>query len=108
MPAEHIPPSRFVRATYLNQFSPTPKGNADGTQLMARLSNHVDISLGVAKSFHGNETTMNHTQLVAIKDVTQNRFQIENCAYRTKFIQIHSDRIFQANKSMNGPLNALP
>ncbi|MDA9859304.1 linear amide C-N hydrolase [Rubripirellula sp.] len=108
LPADYTPPSRFVRATYLNQFSTTPKGSSDGTQLMAHLLNNVDIPHGVAKSFDGKETIIDYTQWVVIKDLTHNQLRIADYAHRTNFVQIDLNRIFQSNKSMSWPVNALP
>jgi choloylglycine hydrolase len=108
LPADYTPPSRFVRAAYLNHFATKTNGSSDATQLMAHLLNNVDIPLGVAKSKMGEKTVSDYTQWVAIKDLTHNQLRIADYANRTNYIQIDLNRVFKSNKSMTWPIKGLP
>lgn len=108
LPADYTPPSRFVRATYLNHFATQPDGSSDGAQLMAHLLNNVDIPIGVAKSTNGKETVSDYTQWVAIKDLSNNTMRIADYAHRTNYLKIDLNRVFKSNKSMTWPIKALP
>ena len=108
LPADYTPPSRFVRATYLNRFATQPDESSDATQLMAHLLNNVDIPLGVAKSTDGKQTVSDYTQWVAIKDLSHNKMRIADYANRTNYLQIDLNRVFKSNKAMTWPIKALP
>ncbi len=108
LPADYTPPSRFVRATYLNHFATQPSGSSDGTQLMGHLLNNVDIPIGVSKSTFGKKTVSDYTQWVAIKDLTHNQLRIADYANRTNYLQIDLNRVFKSNKSMTWPIEDLP
>jgi choloylglycine hydrolase len=75
---------------------------------MAHLLNNVDIPIGVAKSRNGKETVSDYTQWVVIKDLSNNTMRIADYAHRTNYLQIDLNRVFQSNKSMTWPINALP
>ena len=108
LPADYTPPSRFVRTAYLRHFATQPAGSSEATQLMGHLLNNVDIPLGVAKSKEGEQTVVDYTQWVAIKDLSNNQLRIANYANRTNFIRLDLNRVFKSNKTMRWMINELP
>ena len=108
LPADYTPPARFVRATYLRNFATQPAGSSDAIQLMGHLLNNVDIPLGVAKTKEGEQTVIDYTQWIVIKDLSNNQWKIANYANRTNFIQIDLNRVFRSNKTMRWMINDLP
>jgi len=69
IPGDWTPPSRFVRAAMLANFSDRPKDAAAGVNLAAHILNAVDIPMGAIKSNEKNGAANDHTQWAVIKDL---------------------------------------
>ncbi|MDG2046348.1 MAG: linear amide C-N hydrolase [Halioglobus sp.] len=108
LPGDYTPPSRFVRATYLNHFAYQPNGSGDAVQLMAHLLNNVDIPKGVARTNVGKKVASDYTQWVNLKDLQNNRMKIASYSSRTNFIEIDLNRIFESEKSIRWAVDELP
>ena len=106
--ADYTPPSRFVRATYLNYFAYQPNGSDDAVQLMAHLLNNVDIPKGVSRMTAGNKVVSDYTQWVNLKDLENNRMKIADYSNRTNYIEIDLNQVFESGKSLSWPVDQLP
>ncbi len=69
IPGDWTPPSRFVRAAMLANFSDRPKDAAAGVNLAAHILNAVDIPGGAIKNGEKNNAANDHTQWAVIKDL---------------------------------------
>ncbi|WNZ60152.1 linear amide C-N hydrolase [Myxococcus sp. MxC21-1] len=78
IPGDSTPPSRFVRAVYLREFSEKPKNAAEARSLALHLLNTVDIPYGTSRDL--NEVTgkdsLDYTQWVVVKDLTNRTFGV--------------------------------
>jgi choloylglycine hydrolase len=108
LPADYTPPSRFVRAAYLKQFTYQPSNNAEAIQATGHILNNVDIPVGVARSTDGKQVFSDYTQWVNIKDLKNNRMKIANYANRTNFIEINLNEVFKSGKSKTWQVDKLP
>ena len=108
LPADYTPPSRFVRATYLKQFTYQPSHSVDAMQAAAHVLNNVDIPVGVARSTDGKQVVSDYTQWVNLKDLKNNRMKIANYANRTNFIEIDLNEVFKSGKSKTWQVDQLP
>jgi choloylglycine hydrolase len=108
LPADYTPPSRFVRATYLKQFTYQPSHSVDAMQAAAHVLNNVDIPVGVARSTDGKQVVSDYTQWVNLKDLKNNRMKIANYANRTNFIEIDLNEVFKSGKTKTWQVDQLP
>ena len=108
LPADYTPPSRFVRATYLKQFTYQPSNSVDAMQAAGHILNNVDIPVGVARSTDGKQVVSDYTQWVNLKDLKNNRMKIANYANRTNFIEIDLNEVFKSGKSKTWQVDQLP
>jgi len=69
IPGDWTPPSRFVRAAMLTNFSDRPKDAVSGVNLAAHILNAVDIPMGAIKNNEKNGAANDHTQWAVIKDL---------------------------------------
>nr|BDT38513.1 linear amide C-N hydrolase [Myxococcus sp. MH1] len=74
LPGDPMPPSRFVRTTYLKNFARPVANAAEATTLAFHLLNTVDIPRGTVRAL--NENTQkeedDYTQWTVVKDLTHN------------------------------------
>jgi penicillin V acylase-like amidase (Ntn superfamily) len=108
LPADYTPPSRFVRAAYLKQFTYQPSNSAEAIQTAGHILNNVDIPVGVARSSDGKQVVSDYTQWVNLKDLKNNRMKIANYANRTNFIEINLNDVFKSGKSKTWLIDKLP
>ena len=108
LPADYTPPSRFVRAAYLKQFSYQPSNSAEAIQTAGHILNNVDMPVGVARSTDGKQVLSDYTQWVNLKDLKNNRMRIANYANRTNFIEINLNEVFKSGKSKTWLVDKLP
>jgi len=69
IPGDWTPPSRFVRAAMLANFSDRPKDAVAGVNLAAHILNAVDIPMGAIKNNEKKGAANDHTQWAVIKDL---------------------------------------
>jgi penicillin V acylase-like amidase (Ntn superfamily) len=108
LPADYTPPSRFVRAAYLKQFTYQPSNSAEAIQTAGHILNNVDIPVGVARSSDGKQVISDYTQWVNLKDLKNNRMKIANYANRTNYIEINLNEVFKSGKSKTWLIDKLP
>ncbi len=108
LPADYTPASRFIRAATLRTMIETPATGAEAIQAIGHILNNVDIPLGVAQSTFESQTVSDHTQWVAIKDLTNNRLLIANYAHRTNYVSLDLGTLFAQTKATSIAISALP
>jgi choloylglycine hydrolase len=86
LPGDSTPPSRFVRATYLNQYATPPSDPAGAAALAFHLLDDVDIPLGTSRAYNQKDKEVDdYTQWVVVKDLTDQimyvRFYDNPCVY---------------------------
>lgn len=108
LPADYTPPSRFVRAAYLRHFSEKPQNRAENVQLVSHILNNVDIPLGVSGTKLDGKMTYDHTQWVAIKDLTNHQWHFTNYQNRTNYLTIDLKALFSSNKPASWLVSQLP
>ncbi|WP_338873033.1 choloylglycine hydrolase family protein [Myxococcus stipitatus] len=78
IPGDAMPPSRFVRATYLKQFARPVANATEATSLAFHILNSVDIPKGAVRFV--NETTRqeedDYTQWTVVKDLSHTVFNV--------------------------------
>ncbi len=109
LPGDFSPPSRFVRAAFMQHYTTPPKTGAEAAAAMIHILNTVDLPIGVAESDAGGGNIISdYTQWVAIKDLTHNRLSIADYAHRQTFVTIDLDRVFAQDKPAARLVTALP
>jgi choloylglycine hydrolase len=109
LPGDYTPPSRFLRAAFLQHGIQTPKTGAEASQAVAHILNTVDIPIGVAQSkLEDGSLISDYTQWVAIKDLTHNRLLIADYNHRLDYLAIDLDPIFAQTKPAARLVTDLP
>jgi penicillin V acylase-like amidase (Ntn superfamily) len=108
LPGDYTPPSRFIRAAVLRHAITPPETGAEAVQAVAHILNTVDIPLGVARSREGEHIVSDHTQWVALKDLTHNRMMIADYAHRTTYVTLDLDTLFAQTKPTSVAIANLP
>jgi choloylglycine hydrolase len=109
LPGDYTPPSRFLRAAFLQHGIQAPKTGAEASQAVAHILNTVDIPIGVAQSKLENGSLISdYTQWVTIKDLTHNRLLIADYNHRLDYLAIDLDPIFAQTKPAARLVNDLP
>lgn len=108
IPGDYTPPGRFVRVAYLNHFGVKPTNVAEAKAKAIHVLNTVDIPLGTVRSQEGGKVAMDHTQWIAVKDLTNNVLQIADYANRGSFLTIDLADIFDRETSGEVLVTALP
>ena len=111
IPGDGSPPSRFVRISFLREFSDPVETEEEGVMLTRHLLNTVDIPAGVSKREESSTEAFESTQWVTIKDNKNLKlyFRTYDCAslfvvdlnevdfyYGTKHESIDVDKPFSA------------
>lgn len=86
----------------------TPANAAEAIQSIGHILNTVDIPLGIAQGKEGDQIVCDHTQCVAIKDLTNNRLLITDYAHRTTYLTLELDTIFAQDKPSSVLIAKLP
>jgi len=68
IPGDVTPPSRFVRISFLREFSNSVETEEEGVMLALHLVNTVDIPAGVSKREESSTEAFESTQWVTIRD----------------------------------------
>lgn len=108
LPADYTPPSRFIRAAVMRHAITPPETGPEAVQAIAHILNTVDIPLGVVLAREGDQVVSDHTQWVAIKDLTNNQMMIADYAHRTTFVTLDLDALFAQTKPTSVPIADLP
>lgn len=108
LPGDFTPPSRFIRAAFMRHAITPPATGAEATQAVAHILNTVDIPLGVAQSREGDQIVSDHTQWVALKDLTNDRMMIADYAHRTTFVTLDLAPLFAQTGPTSVPIADLP
>lgn len=108
VPGDYTPPSRFVRSTFLRHHVPQPATGAEAVQVVSHILNNVDIPVGVAQSMEGGEVVSDHTQWVALKDLTHNKLMIADYAHRTSYVTLDLDVLFARDTPLTVKVSDLP
>lgn len=109
LPGDYTPPSRFLRAAFLQHGIQASKTGAEASQAVAHILNTVDIPIGVAQSrLEDGSLISDYTQWVAIKDLTHNRLLIADYNHRLDYLAIDLDPIFAQTKPAARLVSDLP
>ncbi len=108
LPGDFTPPGRFIRAAFMRHAVTPPKDGPEAVQAIAHILDTVDIPLGVAQTKEGDALVSDHTQWVAIKDLTNNRLLIADYAHRTTFVTLDLDAIFAQTQPAEKLVSDLP
>ena len=108
LPGDYTPPSRFIRAAVMRHAITPPETGAEAVQAVAHILNTVDIPLGVAQSREGGQLVSDHTQWVALKDLTHDRMMIADYEHRTTFVTLDLAALFARTKPTSVPIADLP
>lgn len=74
LPGDFSPPSRFIRATFLNQVALQAKNGTTGIQRAFKILNQFDIPKGVVKEMEGGKNIYEETQWTSAADLSNRRY----------------------------------
>jgi penicillin V acylase-like amidase (Ntn superfamily) len=109
LPGDYTPPSRFVRAAFLQHGIAPAKTGEEAIQGVAHILNTVDIPVGIAQSRLKDGTLISdYTQWVSIKDLTRNHLVFTDYNHRLDYLDIDLNPIFAQTKPLSKPIADLP
>jgi choloylglycine hydrolase len=103
------PPSRFVRAVMLTQFSLKPAGAAQAVDLGNHILMSLDIPKGISREKSDKQTLYDCTMWVVIKDLKRRVYYFRSYDNQV-FRAVHLDKLDlkQGSKVVSMPLETPP
>lgn len=108
LPGDYMSPSRFVRATFLKNYSDKPTNGQEAVTLTTHILDTVDIPKGAVSSKDANgKIYSDTTQWVAIKDLTNSVWYFSDYDHRGTFVKIDLTKLDKQSKAFALPLDKI-
>ena len=107
LPGDFTPPSRFVKTTFLANYTNQAVNAQDAVNEVGHILNDVDIPKGVVASTANGKQISDYTQWVAIKDLNNQKLYFSDYDHRLNFIAISLPQLVKGNKYINFSISKL-